>query len=92
MIPRVVTQNGLTIDLSQVKCFKSDILFSGSKIIVEFKTRYEYIRHPETGEYIKQQINDVVESECKEPAYASRFIFEWEETWLQYLTEQNKNN
>ncbi len=55
MQPEVVTHNGLTLDLSQIKCIIHGDYFDGKKtqMIVVFKTRYEFIYHPEKDKFIK---------------------------------------
>ncbi|GHT79205.1 hypothetical protein AGMMS50262_22640 [Bacteroidia bacterium] len=89
MNPKVVTENGLTIDLSQVKCFKREESFNDRcrKIIIELKTRYEYIKHPGTGKFIKQKINDTVEYECCDYETACQYQIELKETWQKNLDE-----
>jgi len=83
----VVTHEGLTLDLSQVKCFKREDYFYGKnhRMIVEFKTRYDYIKHPETGKFIKQKFNETVEFDFPDHATASAIIKEWKEIWQEYL-------
>ena len=62
--PKIVTHAGLSLNLSQVKCFKLNI-FNGigkkNTMIVEFKTRYDFIQSPETGKWEKQEYNEITE-------------------------------
>jgi hypothetical protein len=63
-IPRLVTHAGLTLNISQVKCFRLSN-FSGigkrNTMTVEFKTRYDFIQHPQTGKWEKQEFNEMTE-------------------------------
>lgn len=89
--PRVVTHAGLTLNLSRVKCFKLNSFSNIGKtntLIVEFKKRYEYVQHPESGAFEKQEFNEQTELEF--PDYETAVIYrdEWIEIWQDYLDEQ----
>ncbi len=89
--PRVATHAGLTLNLSHVKCFKLSN-FTGigksNTLIVEFKTRFDYIQHPETGEWEKQEYNEKTELEFPNFDTAKAYSDEWFEIWQGYLDEQ----
>jgi hypothetical protein len=90
MNPRVVTQNGLTIDLSQVIAFKQSLCGKASKnVLVELKIRHEYIKHPDTDEWILLKFNDTIEQECSDYETARVYIEEWKERWQSYLEDQS---
>ena len=91
MKPETRTYGGVTLDLSQVKCFKQIGCFEGQKnsMIVVFKTRYDYIKHPATGKFIKQKYNETVEVDFPDFATASAYIKDWEDMWEKYLREQS---
>ena len=64
--PNVITYSGVTVDLSKVKCFKVNgfsELGKNNIMIIEFKTYYDFILNPSTGEYEKQEYKDKVEVE-----------------------------
>ncbi len=89
--PRLVTHAGLTLNLSQVKCLKLSpfsTLGNTHALIVEFKTRYDFLQHPETNEFLKQEYNEKTELEF--PDYETAVVYrdEWEEIWQDYLDEQ----
>lgn len=89
--PRLVTHAGLTINLSQVKCFKLNSFTDIGKtntLVVEFKTRYDYIQHPETSEFKKQEYNEKTEIEFPDYDTAKAYSEEWIEIWQEYLDEQ----
>jgi hypothetical protein len=83
----LATENGLTIDLSQIKCIKREISFNdrSKKIIVELKTRYEYIEHPATCRFQKQKISDTIVYECSDYLEACQYQLELKDTWQKYL-------
>ena len=90
--PRVVTHAGLSLNLSRVKCFRlSNFNDIGKKntLTVEFKTRYDYIQHPETGEFEKQEYNEKTEVEYPTYSSAEAHRNEWEEIWQDYLDDQS---
>lgn len=90
--PRLVTHAGLTLNLSQIKCFKLNP-FSNigpqNALVVEFKTRYDFIPHPETGKFEKQEYREQTEVEF--PDYETAVVYrdEWEEIWQDYLDHQS---
>lgn len=90
--PRVVTHAILTLNHSQVKCFRLSN-FSGigkrNTLTVEFKTRYDYIQHPATGEFEKQEYNETTELEFPDYDTAKEYTDEWIEIWQEYLDEQS---
>jgi hypothetical protein len=85
MKPYIVTQNGLTIDLSQVKCFKHILYDGDNTLTVEFKVRYEYLLDPNTGEFVKQEIHDKAEFIYRSYDELIQAILEWKRTWQKYL-------
>ncbi|NJW51954.1 hypothetical protein [Salinimicrobium oceani] len=90
--PRMVTHAGLTLNLSQIKCFKLNGFSTIGKqntLVVEFKTRYGYIENPQTGKFEKQEYTEHTEMEF--PDYETAVVFrnEWEEIWQEYLDEQS---
>lgn len=88
--PKVITHAGLTIDLLQIKCFRIGQFKNkgNTKIItVEFKTRYEFIQHPETGKYEKQEFNETTEMEFPDYETAMAYMHEWIEIWQDYLDD-----
>lgn len=90
--PRLVTHAGMTLNLSQIKCFKLNGFTSLGKkntLVVEFKTRYDFIQHPETGKFEKQEYKEQTEMEF--PDYETAVVYrnEWEEIWQEYLDEQS---
>ena len=90
--PRVVTHAGLSLNLSQIKCFRlSNFNDIGKKntLTVEFKTRYSYIQHPETGEREKQEYNEITELSFPDYETATAYTNEWIEIWQEYLDEQS---
>ncbi|EMY82068.1 hypothetical protein pgond44_02478 [Psychroflexus gondwanensis ACAM 44] len=89
--PRLVTHAGLTINLSQVKCFRLNSFTDIGKkntLVVEFKTRYDYIQYPETNEFEKQEYNEQTEIEFPDYDTAKAYSDEWIEIWQEYLDEQ----
>lgn len=90
--PRLVTHAGLTLNLSQVKCFRlSNFSGIGKKntMTVEFKTRYDFIQHPQTGEWEKQEYNETTELQFPDYETAKAYTSEWTDIWQEYLDEQS---
>ena len=89
---KIVTHAGLMLDLAQVKCFKlSPFLIDGNNInqlVVEFKTRLEYVFHPGTQHWEKHTMNEQIEQEFPSYNTAEAYLREWEEIWQDYLDEQ----
>ena len=89
--PRVTTHEGLTLNLSTIKCFKIDSFYDYSDrntFLVVFKTRYDYIQHPETGEYEKQEYNETTSVEFPSFDAVQTYRNEWEAIWQDYLDDQ----
>lgn len=90
--PRLTTHAGLTLNLSQIKCFKLNSFSTMGKrntLVVEFKTCYGYIEHPETGKFEKQEYKEQTEVEFPDYETAVAYRDEWEEIWQEYLDEQS---
>lgn len=88
---RVITHGGATLNLASIKCFKlqSNIdLGKTNVLIVEHKRRYGYIQHPETGDFEKQEYNEITEIEYADYKTASVYLNEWEDIWQEYLDDQ----
>jgi len=65
-VRKLVTHAGLTVNLEQIKSLKLNKFTNVGKtntLIVEFKTRYEYLKHPKTGEFEKQEFSEKSEIE-----------------------------
>ena len=78
--------------LSQIKCFKLNGFSTIGKqntLVVEFKTHYDFIQHPETGEFLKQEYKEHTEVEFPDYETAVAYRDEWEEIWQDYLDEQS---
>jgi hypothetical protein len=90
MYPEVVTHNGMTLNLADIKCIKHGDYFEGKKsqMIVVFKTRYEFIKHPKTDAYIKQKFNETATFDFPDYQTAITVIREWHEIWEKYLKSQ----
>lgn len=89
--PELVTHAMVTVDLSQIKCIKHGYNKKGKNVlIIELKTRYEYIKNPETNKWKKQKYDDKIEMvfDCWEEADIHQK--EWLEIWQNYLTRQSK--
>ena len=90
--PRLTTHAGLTLNLSQIKCFKLNSFSTIGKkntLVVEFKTRYGYVEHPETGKFEKQEYNEQTEVEFPDYDTAVAHRDEWVDFWQDYLDEQS---
>lgn len=90
--PRLITHAGLTLNLSQIKCFKLNSFSTVGKqntLVVEFKTRYDFIQHPETGKFEKQEYREQTEVEFPDYETATVYRDEWVEIWQEYLDEQS---
>ena len=90
--PRLATHAGLTLNLSQIKCFKLNgftSLDNKNTLVVEFKTRYAFIQHPETGKFEKQEYNEHTEIEFPDYETATGYRDEWIDIWQDYLDEQS---
>ena len=86
---RVVTHGGLTLNLSTIKCFKlTTHAGEANSLIVEHKQRFGYIQHPKTGEFEKQEYQDVTSMGYSDYETASAYRDEWEDIWQSYLDDQ----
>jgi len=89
--PRLETHAGLTINLAQVKCIRLSNFHGIGKrntMVVEFKTRYDFIQHPQTEEWIKQEYNETTEIEFPDYETAKSYTGEWVDIWQEYLDAQ----
>ena len=57
-------------------------------LTVEFKTRQDYNQHPETGEWEKQEYNEITELTFPDYETATAYTNEWIEIWQEYLNDQ----
>ena len=89
--PKIASHAGIMLDLSQVKCFKlSPFIIDGNdlnQLIVEFKTRLEYVFHPGTQEWEMHRVNEQIEHEFPSYDTAQAYLEEWEEIWQRYLNK-----
>lgn len=90
--PRLITHAGLTLNLSKIKCFRLNSFTNIGKqntLVVEFKTRYDYIQHPKTNEFEKQEYNEQTEIVFPDYDTAKVYTDEWIDIWQDYLDEQS---
>lgn len=91
--PKVVTHAGLTLDLAQVKCFKLSPFITDAnntrQLVVELRTRLEYVFHPGTQQWEKDYFTEQIEYEFPSYNTAQAYLQEWVEIWQDYLGEQN---
>lgn len=85
MKPKIISHAGLTINLADLKCIKLSIFGNTNTMTVEFKTRYDYILHPKTQEYEKQEYNEKTEVEFPDYETAIAYKSELEQIWQEYL-------
>lgn len=88
---RVVSHGGVTLNLATIKCFKlqTNVEIGKTNILtIEHKKRYEYIQHPQTGKYEKQEYDEKTEVVYKNYEIAEAHRNEWEDIWQEYLDEQ----
>jgi hypothetical protein len=85
MKPKIISHAGLTINLADLKSIKLSIFDTTNTMIVEFKTRYDYILHPKTQEYEKQEYNEKTEVEFPDYETAISYRTEVEQIWEEYL-------
>lgn len=79
-IPGVVIHGGVTLDLETIKSFKLDSSIDSGKtniMVIEHITRCDFIQHPETKEYIKQEFNEVTEVNYRNYDIAAAHRDEW---------------
>jgi len=89
---KVISHAGLTIDLATIKCLKLSTFSDLGKtniLVVEFKTRYDYIENPKTGEFEKQEYNEQTEIEFSDYETAKVYRLELDEIWEDYLNDIN---
>ncbi len=87
---KVVSHAGITLNLATIKCFKLSSFIDLGKtnvLVVEFKTRFDFIMNPKTKEYEKQEYNEQTEIEFSDYETANVYKAEWEEIWNEYLNE-----
>lgn len=89
--PRVTTHEGLTLNLSTIKCFNIPTFHSTegkNTFVVEYKTRFDYIQHPHTGDFEKQEYNETTSIDF--PTFEAAILYrdEWEAIWQDYLDDQ----
>lgn len=88
---RVVSHGGVTLNLATIKSFKLQTntdLGNTNVLIIEHKTRFDYIQNPKTGKFEKQEYNEKTEVEYSSYSAAEAHRNEWEEIWQEYLDEQ----
>ncbi len=88
MKAEIVTHAGLTLNLADLKCIKLSIFGNTNTMTFEFKTRYDYVRHPETGEFEKQEYNEKTEIEFPDYDSAAQYRYEFEQIWKDYLRKK----
>lgn len=86
--PKVISHAGLTINLANVKCIKLSIFEEKNTMTVEFKTRYDFIKHPKTEEFEKQEYNEKTEVDFPDYETAIAYKGELEQIWQEYLQEE----
>jgi hypothetical protein len=86
--PKIVTIAELSLDLATIKCFHLGSFVDKKKdntLTIEFKTRYEHLQHPATGEWQIQAFNDKTEVEFSSYFIANSYREEWVAVWQDYL-------
>lgn len=89
---KVVQHGGQTVNIREVKNIKLSQFTDDEKkntIIIEFKTRLEYIYNPNIEEYELQTFNDVAEEVFPDWSTASAYFQEWMDVWQNYLNKLN---
>ena len=79
---------GLSIDLSQLKCFRINTGYGEPWVIVEYKMRHEYVYNPESDAYELQVCNDQTKIEFTSYEGSVMFVEEWNKIWQKYLDGQ----
>lgn len=92
--PKVVTHAGVTLDLSQVKCFKlSPFSLSDddetNRILIELKPRLEYVFHPGSRAWEKETVSDSISQPFASYDQAAAYLREWEDIWQDYLENED---
>ena len=88
---KIITHGGVTLDLSTVKNFKVQTYSEVGKpnaMLIEFKSRVEYIYNPSIDDYEKMLYNDITEVEYYSYDSACAHRDEWAEIWQAYLNEE----
>ena len=90
--PTVIYHEKIALDLSKIKCIKlvSKSVRDVNRILIEFKTRYEYVFNPNTGVYDKEKIDDFTELIYPEYDMARMVVIEFKEIWQDFLDENLK--
>lgn len=86
--PKIISHAGLSINLADVKCLKLSIFGEKNIMTVEFKSRYDYILNPISGEFEKQEYNEKTEVEFPDYDTASTYKYELQQIWQKYLEEE----
>lgn len=83
--PNVVEHYGLSLDISQLKCFRLNIVDNTNIVEIEYKSSYGYIYNPLTEEYEKHKYSDNTLIEFSDKMDAEGFVEEWSRIWQDYL-------
>ena len=87
MKSHIVSYEGVTFDLSQVKSFQ----VSNSKdhtLVIEYKKRIEYIFNPTTTKHEKEEFNDTIEVDCGDIDSTYGQLKNFTKLWQDYLNSQ----
>ena len=85
--PKIISHAGLSINLADLKCIKLSIFGEKNIMTVEFKTRYDFILNPISGEFEKQEYNEKTDVEFPNYDMAIAYIGELEQIWQKYLKD-----
>ncbi|MCX6244658.1 MAG: hypothetical protein NTU98_08135 [Bacteroidetes bacterium] len=87
--PNIIYHEGIAIDISLVKSIKlvSKSVQDLQRVVIEFKTRYEYVFNPNKGVHEKEKIDDVTELTYDDFGIAQQIVKEFMEIWQDYLDE-----
>jgi hypothetical protein len=86
---KLITHGGVTLNLATIKAIKLSTNTSHRDVIViEHKTRYDYIKNKATGEYEKQEYNETTEVEYPSYEVAEAYRDEWVDIWQNYLNQE----
>ena len=93
LTPKVVSHAGVTVDLAQIKCFKLSPFTlneeeTGDWLIIELKSRIEYVFHPQSRKWEKETITDTIRQQFASYEQATAYLREWEEIWQSYLQDE----
>jgi len=78
---------GLTINMETLKCFRLNYFEEENSMTIEFKTRFDYIINPETGEFEKQEYNDTTVLKFYNLDSAEQHNYEFQAAWKAYLEQ-----